>query len=100
VKKPRRLREIIAMPGLDDEIAAFNEMRGQLEADHHGEWAVVHGRKLFGPFVSFQQAATLAVKSFRYGPYLIRQIGVARIPLPVSLIYSMPDGEDKMSNPG
>jgi hypothetical protein len=88
----KHARKDRAMAGLDDEIAAFNAIKETLEASHRGEWAVVHGRALIGTFQSFQQAANLAIKSFGRGPYLIRQIGVPPVPLPVSVLYSMPHG--------
>jgi len=80
------------MASLDDEIAAFNEMKGALEAKHHGEWVVVHDLKLFGTFQSFQQAANRALKTLGLGPYLIRRIGASPVPLPVPILYSLPDG--------
>jgi hypothetical protein len=75
------------MPSLDDEIAAFDTMKDRLEADHRGQWALVHDGALFGPYSSFQQAAKTAIKRFGLGPYLIRQIGAPPIPLPASLVY-------------
>jgi hypothetical protein len=80
-------RGVVAMSGLDEEIAAFDLIRADLEAAHRGEWALVRDRTLFGPFASFQLAAAAALKRFGLGPYLIRQIGAAPIPLPASLVY-------------
>jgi hypothetical protein len=78
------------MATLDDEIAAYNEIRDDLESQHRGEWALVHDRKLFGTFASFQQAAASALKNFGRGPYLIRRIGASPLPLPISVIYALP----------
>ncbi|HXQ53527.1 MAG TPA: hypothetical protein VN802_20720 [Stellaceae bacterium] len=80
-----------AMANLDDEIAAFNGMKAELEAKHSGEWVVIHGQALAGTFHSFQQAANLAIKNFGRGPYLIRQVGVASVPMPVSVLFSLPN---------
>jgi hypothetical protein len=77
------------MAGLDDEIAAFNAMRAELESGHRGEWVVIYDKVLAGTFQSFQQAANLAISKFGRGPYLIRQIGVATVPMPVSVLYSL-----------
>jgi hypothetical protein len=80
------------MSTLDDEISAFNTVKDELEAKYRGEWVVFHGRSLVGAFHTFQQAANIAVKKFGRGPYLIRQVGVAPAPLPVSVMYRPPDG--------
>jgi hypothetical protein len=80
------------MATLDDEISAFNAMKQELEEHHRGEWVLICGRALIGTFQTFQQAANLAIKRFGRGPYLIRQVGVGPMPLPVSLMHRAPDG--------
>ena len=42
---------------LTKEIAAFERMRETLEADHFGEWAVVHDESHVGTYNSFELAA-------------------------------------------
>lgn len=75
------------MPGLKDEIAAYEAMRPELESSHLGEWAVVHDGNLIGTYPSFDLAARDAVHRFGRGPYLIRQIGAAEFTLPASVMY-------------
>ncbi len=75
------------MSELDAEIQAYEEMRADLEADHMGEWVVVHGGQLIGTYPSFDAAAEDAVRNFGHGPYLIRMIGVSEITLPASVMY-------------
>jgi hypothetical protein len=75
------------MAHLSEEIAAYEAMRPDLEAEHLGMWALVHDRKLAGIFESFDLAAQDAVKRFGRGPYLIRQIGAPPIVLPASVMY-------------
>jgi hypothetical protein len=75
------------MAHLSDEIAAYEAIRADLEAEHLGKWALVHDRELVGIFESFDLAAQDAVKRFGRGPYLIRQIGAPPVVLPVSVAY-------------
>lgn len=82
------------MTTLDDEIAAYGRIKHDLETNHRGEWVVIHDRRLFGTFRSFQDAAYRAVKAFGRGPYLIRQIGAASVSPPVSVLYAMTNGTD------
>lgn len=72
---------------LNDDIAAYDSMRAQLEAEHMGQWAVVFDRNLIGIFTSFEAAAEVAVTRFGRGPYLIRQIGAPPVVLPASVMY-------------
>jgi hypothetical protein len=76
-----------SMPEIDDEIAAFEAMRDDLEAHHMGEWVVVRDGKVIGTYASFESAASDAVAKFGRGPYLIRQIGAPPITLPASVMY-------------
>ncbi len=75
------------MATLDTEIAAFDTLRPNLEAEHMGEWALIHEHALIGTFVAFDEAAQQAVAQFGRGPYLIRQIGAPAIVLPASVMY-------------
>ena len=72
---------------LKNEIAAYEEMRADVEAEHLGKWALVHNEKLTGTFESLEQAAETAVEQFGRGPYLIRKIGEAPVTLPASILY-------------
>ena len=49
------------MASLNDELAAFARMQGELEADNMGKWVLVHGGALAGVFDTFEQAAERAV---------------------------------------
>jgi hypothetical protein len=77
----------LPMATLDTEIATFDTLRTNLEAEHMGEWALVHEQELVGTFARFDEAAQLAVATFGRGPYLIRQIGAHPIVLPASVRY-------------
>jgi hypothetical protein len=78
------------MASIQDEIKAFQEMRPQLEAEHMGEWVVVHDRTLVDLYRSFEAAASDAVSRFGGGPFLIRQIGAPPVTLPISVMYHRP----------
>ncbi len=75
------------MAKLKEEIAAYEEMRDDLELDHFGKWVIVHDKELAGTYDSFELAAEDAVKRFGRGPYLIRKVGASPITLPAYLLY-------------
>ena len=77
------------MAALSDEIAAYERMRNDLEADHFGRWALVHQEELIGTYDSFESAADEAVERFGEGPYLIRQVGILAPSLPASVLYRL-----------
>ena len=70
------------MAKLKEEIAAYEEMRGDLELDHYGEWVVIYNKKLVGAYGSNEKAAEEAAKRFGRGPFLIRQVGDYPLALP------------------
>jgi len=75
-------------PVLEREMATFERKRSELEADHTGEWIVLHEDELVGAFETFEAAAEEAVRRFGRGPYLIRQVGAPPIVLPASVMYN------------
>ena len=72
---------------IDDEIAAYESMRRDLEARYMAKWVLLHDREVIGGFDSFEEAAETAVEKFGRGPYLIRQVGAPPITLPASVMY-------------
>lgn len=74
---------------LEREMATFERMRLELEANHNGEWIVLHEDSFVGAFESFEAAAEEAVRRFGRGPYLIRKVGAPPIVLPASVMYNM-----------
>jgi hypothetical protein len=77
------------MADLDQEIAAYETMRADLEAHHMGKWVLVHDGKLAAIFDSLEESAENAVNRFGSGPYLIRQVGAPPVTLPASLMYHL-----------
>ena len=77
----------IQMTALDSDIAAFDEMKADLEAQHLGEWVVFHHGRYIEAFVDFQSAASAAVERFDLGPYLIRQVGTSSIQLSATTVF-------------
>ena len=75
------------MATLDEEIAAYDGLRPELEANHMGKWVLVHDRQLVAIYDSFEITAEDAVRLFGRGPYLIRQVGAPPIVLPASVMY-------------
>jgi hypothetical protein len=57
------------MTVLRNDIAAYDRNRADLEAHHHGEWAVFHGGDFIGLYPEFEQAAEDALERFGEGPY-------------------------------
>ncbi len=84
------------MADLDSEIAAYDTMRQDLEANHMGKWTLVHDSKLVALYDSFQAAAEDAVSRFGRGPYLIRQVGAPPLTLPASILYNPVHGAGKV----
>ena len=74
------------MPMLEQEIAAFERMRPQLEREHYQKWVVFHGDDFIGAYDSLDSAAEVAVKRFGRGPYLIRQVGAPPTAMPAALM--------------
>ena len=64
---------------LDENMACYEAMRGQLEAEYHGKWVVFYDEELICGHDQFEEAAVEAVKRFGRGPYHIRQVGVRRV---------------------
>ncbi len=77
---------------IDEEIAAYETVRSDLERDHDGKWVVFYGQKLIGVFDDFAQASRAAAIRFGRGPYLIRQIGASPLVLPASVAYRHDNG--------
>ena len=72
---------------LKEEIAAFENMRSDLEIEHFGKWVIVHNGQLVGAYDDFQLAADMAVREFGRGPYIIEQVGASPNTLPASVMY-------------
>ncbi len=81
------------MATLTDEIAAYEDMRNGLEAQHFGEWVVFHNKELIGTYKEFEEAASDATERFGRGPYLIRQVGTPPVRLPASVQYRRIDAK-------
>ncbi|MEJ0064165.1 MAG: hypothetical protein WDM85_01070 [Caulobacteraceae bacterium] len=75
------------MAGLKANIAAFERMKGDLEAKHLHAWALFHDAEFVGAFSDFEAAATVAVERFDQDPYLIRQIGAGPVQLPGGMVF-------------
>jgi hypothetical protein len=86
----------VPMPDLDNEIAAYEKMRDDLEAHSMGKWVLVRDGQLVGTFATFDDAATVAVGKFGRGPFLIRQVGAPPVVLPASVAYRLIYGSDKV----
>lgn len=80
------------MAALSKEIAAYKRMRDVVEADHFGEWVLVHDERLIGSFNSFEAAAEVAIEQFGRGPYLIRQVGAPPLTLPPTRLLPQLNG--------
>ena len=75
------------MPTLSADIAAFDRMKTQLEAEHMHAWVLFHAGLFIGAFKDFETAATLAVDRFDESPCLIRQVGAGPIQLPGGMVF-------------
>ena len=75
------------MASLAADIAAFETMKRELEAEHLHAWVLFHEGRLIGAFPDFEAAASEAVERFDEGPYLIRQVGAGPIQLPGGMVF-------------
>ena len=75
------------MGTLKADIAAFDRMRPELEANHLHAWALFHDAQFVGAFPDFEAAATVAVDRFGHGPYLIRQVGAGAVQLRGGMVF-------------
>ena len=66
-----------------ENIAAYDARCEELEANHHGKWAVFHNCELVGLYDVFNEAAQDALREFKRDSYLIRQIGVKQVVFPI-----------------
>ena len=46
-----------SMTSLDNEIAVFEKMQGELEASYMGKWVIIHDGNFIGAFKSLEAAA-------------------------------------------
>jgi len=75
------------MADVKADIAAYEKMQAELEDKHMGKWVLFHNEIFVAVYDSFETAAEHAVDRFGRGPFLIRQVGVASISLPASVMY-------------
>ncbi len=60
---------------LDAEIAAFENLREELERTHLGQFALFFEGKFVGAYPDFDSAGRAALSRSKRGPFLIQQIG-------------------------
>ena len=84
------------MTEIKDNIAAYDQMKHDLELKHMGKWVLFYDSKLIAFFDSMEDAATEAVRQFGRGPYLIRQVGSPPVILPASVMYHPDYGKHQM----
>jgi hypothetical protein len=75
---------------LAQEMAAYERMREELEAHSLYKYVLFKGDDLVGTYESFETAGQEAIAKFGKGPYLIRQVGMDRqpMPMPASVAYA------------
>ncbi len=75
------------MANLSRDIAAFEDMKVELEASRLHQWVVFHDGRLEGCFPDFEAAAESALERFDYGPCLIRQVGAGAVQMPGGMVF-------------
>lgn len=70
---------------LATENSVYESRKEQFEKEHNQEWVVIHESEVVGFFPNLQEAADAAIERYGKGPYLIRQVGVPDLPLPLSM---------------
>ena len=64
---------------LDENIAAYENMRGFLETEHFGKWVLFYNQEFIGAYDEFEEVAQEAVSRFGRGPYLMRRPGIRKV---------------------
>ena len=72
---------------MSQNIAAYEKVRGALETDHWGEFAVFYDGEMKGAFQEFPEAMAFAAEQWGRGPYLIRQVGRPPLVMPASVQF-------------
>ena len=79
---------VVERDKIQEEIAAFQEMRADLEKHYMGKHVVVKDGKLVGAFDTFDTAAREALQRFGQETFLIRQVGRPdQVRLPTSVAW-------------
>ena len=79
-----------AIDAIRREMAAYDEMRAELEAEHLGKWVIVRNRELVDIYETFEDAAEAAIARFGRGPYHIREVGDEPVrQLPPALAFGL-----------
>ena len=71
---------------LEQNIAAYERMQDQLEAEHMGQWVVVDNEQLIDAFDDFQDAADLVIEKIGPGCLLRHEVGRPPARLPASVL--------------
>ena len=77
--------DVMPRATLEQNIAAYERMQDQLEAEHTGRWVVVDNEQLIDAFDDFQDAADLVIEKIGPG-CLLRQVGRPPARLPASVL--------------
>ena len=85
------------MATLEENVAAYEEMREELETKHMHQWVVIYDNELIGTFTDFQEAADTAVKRFGPGPYHIKKVGEPPLQIAPSLKFVLTRATDRPS---
>ena len=75
------------MKVLKADLAAYDDMRAQLEAEHGRAWVVFHDGRFVGAFPDFERAATVVETQFDEAPCLIRQLGAGPVQLSGGMVF-------------
>ena len=71
------------------DIDAYETMRDQLDEHHAGKFVVFHDGQFFDAFDNFDNAAKSAIESFGDDDFLIREVGMDRVDMPLALAYGL-----------
>ena len=71
-------------------LAAYDEMRPELEAEHLGKWVIVRNRELVDIYETFETQPRPPLPGLARGPYHIREVGDKRVfQLPPALAFGL-----------
>jgi hypothetical protein len=81
------------MSVLSADIASYERMRPELEANHRLEWVVFHAGQFVDVYPDFDAAAFDAIDRFDSDSFLIRQVGAPpQVQLTGGMVFTRADG--------
>ena len=67
---------------LESQIAKFNSMHVELEAQYPHQWVIIHNEEFIGVYPTYNEALVKAVEAYGNGPYLLQCLSEEPVYIP------------------